>query len=90
MRKPLLSDVNIEKRHSFAVSNVDHPEEYWDDETKIMLFYNDGPSRVWRKPLSALEKQNHSNDKIWKNVTAGLGIVYPAVEWENDPLLKAQ
>jgi len=45
------------------VNKVDHPEEYWDDvifgdETKIMLFYNDGPSRVWRKPLSALEKQN--------------------------------
>ena len=42
---------------------MDHAEEYWDDvifcdETKMMLFYNDGPSRVWRKPLSALEKQN--------------------------------
>jgi len=62
-KKPLLSEVNIEKRHSFAVSMMDHAEEYWDDvifcdETKMMLYYNDGPSRVWRKLLSALEKQN--------------------------------
>nr|pir transposase - fruit fly (Drosophila melanogaster) transposon element S [Drosophila melanogaster] len=62
-KKPLLSEINIEKRHSFAVSMMDHAEEYWDDvifcdETKMMLFYNDGPSRVWRKPLSALETQN--------------------------------
>lgn len=39
------------------------PAEYWDDvifcdESKIMLYYNDGPPRVWRKPLTALENRN--------------------------------
>lgn len=62
-KKPLLSAANIEKRFSFANTNVSHPTEYWDnvifcDETKIMLYYNDGPTRVWRKPLKALERQN--------------------------------
>lgn len=42
---------------------LDRPIEYLDDvifcdETKIMLYYNDGPSRVWRKPLTVLQPQN--------------------------------
>ena len=62
-KKPLLSAANIQKRFSFAVRNVSQPVEYWDDvifcdETKIMLYYNDGPSRVWRKPLTSLKQQN--------------------------------
>lgn len=62
-KKPLLSAANIEKRFSFAIRNVSQPNEYWDDvifcdETKMMLYYNDGPSRVWRKPLTSLKQQN--------------------------------
>lgn len=57
-KKPLLSKVNVEKRITFAVNMSIKPDNYWDevifcDETKIMLFYNDGPTRVWRKPLTA-------------------------------------
>lgn len=62
-KKPLLSNSNIDKRFSFAMQNISHPVDYWDDvifcdETKIMLYYNDGPSRVWRKPLTSLENRN--------------------------------
>lgn len=62
-KKPLLSAANVEKRLSFAVQNLLHPVDYWDDvifcdETKIMLYYNDGPTRVWRKPLTSLENRN--------------------------------
>ena len=34
--------------------------ELWNvkDEMKIMLYYHDGPQRVWRKPLTALENKN--------------------------------
>jgi len=62
-----------------------------------MLFYNDGPSRVWRKPLSALEKQNiiptikFGKMSLMISVMMILDdIVSPAVKWENDPSLKAQ
>jgi len=53
-KKPMLSLVNVEKRFSFAVNMIGQPAEYWDDvifcdETKMMLYYHDGPSRVWRK-----------------------------------------
>jgi len=62
-KKPLLSPVNVEKRLTFAVSMINQPIEYWDDvifcdETKMMLYYNAGPPRVWRKPLSALDNRN--------------------------------
>lgn len=62
-KKPLLSKVNIEKRLSFAVANFDQASEYWDDvifcdETKIMLYYHDGPSKVWRKRNTALQPKN--------------------------------
>lgn len=62
-KKPLLSSANVDKRLSFAVMNVSLAADYWDDvifcdETKMMLYYNDGPSRVWRKPLTSLENRN--------------------------------
>ncbi|XP_039969465.1 uncharacterized protein LOC120781333, partial [Bactrocera tryoni] len=62
-KKPLLSQINVEKRYTFAVNMVSTPAGYWDDvifcdETKIMLYYNDGPTRVWRKALTALEQRN--------------------------------
>lgn len=62
-KKPLLSTFNINKRFSFAKEHVLYPIEYWDDvifcdETKIMLYYNEGPNRVWRKPLEALCYKN--------------------------------
>lgn len=62
-KKPLLSAMNIEKRLSFAISNLNNPPEYWNDvifcdETKIMLYYNDGPGTVWRKPKTALQAKN--------------------------------
>lgn len=62
-KKPLLSAQNVEKRLSFARMYIGKPNDYWDDvifcdETKIMLYYNDGPNRVWRKPLKALENRN--------------------------------
>lgn len=62
-KKEILSAANVEKRLSFATLNVLHPNDYWDnvifcDETKMMLYYNDGPSRVWRRPLTSLKQQN--------------------------------
>nr|AAA88882.1 Tc1-like transposase [Drosophila virilis]CAA89219.1 Tc1-like transposase [Drosophila virilis] len=62
-KKPLLSAVNIQRRLNFSITNVNKPAEYWDDvifcdETKIMLYYHDGPSKVWRKPNTALEQKN--------------------------------
>lgn len=62
-KKPLLSSINVEKRLSFALKHVNEPNDFWSDvifcdETKIMLYYNDGPNRVWRQPLKALENKN--------------------------------
>lgn len=62
-KKPLLSAVNIEKRLNFSIANVTNAAEYWNDvifcdETKIMLYQHDGPSKVWRKPKSALQQKN--------------------------------
>lgn len=62
-KKPLLSAANVEKRFSFATMDISRPTDYWDDvifcdETKMMLYYNDGPTRVWRKALTSLEKRN--------------------------------
>lgn len=50
-KKPLLSAENVNRRLSFATMFVSQPTDYWNDvifcdETKIMLYYNDGPSRV--------------------------------------------
>ena len=75
-KKPLLSAQNVEKRLRFANENVSNPPEYWDvvifsDETKIIRFYHDGPQRVWRKPLIALEKKSYC--KVWKAVHNGMG-----------------
>lgn len=62
-KKPLLSAENVNRRLSFATMFVSQPTDYWNDvifcdETKIMLYYNDGPSRVWRKALTSLEARN--------------------------------
>lgn len=62
-KKPLTSAENVKKRLSFATKLISEPIDYWDDvifcdETKIMLYYNDGPTRVWRKALTALANRN--------------------------------
>lgn len=62
-KKPLLSSTNVEKRFCFALTMLRHPEEYWKDvifcdETKIMLYYNEGPPKVWRKVSKAYDKAN--------------------------------
>ena len=49
--KTLLSAENVETRLRFATKHISLPPEYWDDvifsnETKIMLYYLDGPQRV--------------------------------------------
>ena len=54
-KKPLLSIQNVEKRLRFAIEHVSHVSH---DEPKILLQYLDGPQRVWRKPLTALENNN--------------------------------
>jgi len=59
----MLSAISIEKRLTFAIEMQNLPEDYWNkeifwDETKIMLYYNDGPNRVSRKALTALENGN--------------------------------
>jgi len=62
-KKPLLSAINIDRRLKFSIANANRPAEYWNDvifcdETKIMLYYHDGPSKVWRKPNTALKQKN--------------------------------
>jgi len=57
-KKPMLSAINIDTRLKFSIVNANRPAEYWNDvifcdETKIMLYYHDGPSKVWRKPNTA-------------------------------------
>ena len=53
----------IQKRdYNLLPITICYPE-YWDDvifsdETKIMLYYHDGPQRVWRRPQTALENKN--------------------------------
>ena len=59
----MLSPQNIENRVLFARAHISEPLDYWDDvifcdETKKMLYCNDGPSRVWRKASTALESRN--------------------------------
>lgn len=51
------------REKAFAIEHVRFGAEYWDDvifcdETKLMLYYHDGPQKVWRKPLTALDKKN--------------------------------
>lgn len=62
-KKPLLSTLNIEIRFKFTIEHNSFPPDYWDDvifcdETKVMLYYHDGPQKVWRKPLTALQNNN--------------------------------
>jgi len=50
-KKPMLSASNIEKRLTFAIEMKHQPEDYWNnvifcDETKMMLYYNDGPKTL--------------------------------------------
>jgi len=61
-KKPMLPTINIENRLTFAIKMQHQPEDYWNnvifcDETK-MMYYNDGPNRVWRKALTALGNRN--------------------------------
>ena len=62
-KKALLSRSNIAKRLSFAREHVLCSESFWEsvifcEETKIMLYYNEGPSRVWRKPPESFKNEN--------------------------------
>ena len=63
VKKPLLSAVKNQRCFSFAMTNISQPVTYRDDvifcdETKIMLHYNDGPSKVLQKQSTALENRN--------------------------------
>lgn len=66
LKKPPLSAAKIEKRFLFAIRYLAQ-NDCWDDvifcdETKTMLYYNDGLSRVWCKLLTAGKQQkNHPN-----------------------------
>lgn len=51
------------KKKTFALSHVKKPAEYLDhvifcDKTQIMMYYDDVPSKVWRKPNTGLQHKN--------------------------------
>lgn len=61
--KPFISKVNKAKRLEFANRYVNKETDFWDhvifsDESKFNIFRNDGRELVWRKPNTALQKQN--------------------------------
>ncbi|XP_032589211.1 uncharacterized protein LOC116804683 [Drosophila mojavensis] len=62
-KKPLMSVDHAKKRLTFARMYGNQPNSYRDDaifcdESKMMVYYNNGPTREWREPLKALEKKN--------------------------------
>lgn len=62
-KKTLISKVNKSKRIDFAKLYKNKPEDFWDgvlfsDESKFNIFQSDGRIRVWRRPNTALEKNN--------------------------------
>ena len=61
-KQTLLLAQNAEKRVLFATEHVSLPPEWnaviFFDETKIMLYYHDGPQRVQHKSLTTLEYKN--------------------------------
>lgn len=62
-RKPFISLVNRRKRIEFAHNYISKPPEFWkqvifSDESKFCIFGIKGRQMVWRKPGTALDKQN--------------------------------
>ena len=55
-KKTLLSAQNVEIRLGFDPEYRD--DVIFSNETKIMLYYYDGPQRACSKPLTALENKN--------------------------------
>lgn len=61
-KKHLLSALNIERRVNFSIAHVNKRAEYWDgiifrEDTKIMMYYHDGSSKLWRKPNTTLQQK---------------------------------
>lgn len=57
---------------------LESPIQYWDDvifcdETKMMLYYNDGPSRL-QALNSATTTEYHSDGEIWEIIGDDLGM----------------
>jgi transposase len=87
MRKPFINERNRKKRLEFAQKYVVYPDHYWEDvlftdESKYNLVGNDGRTRVWRKPHTALHQRNVTptvkhgggNIMVWGCVSAkGVG-----------------
>lgn len=62
-KKPYISHVNRRKRIEFANAYINKSPEFWkqvifSDESKYCIFGIKGRQIVWRKPGTALEKQN--------------------------------
>lgn len=62
-KKPLISEINRQKRLQFVKDYENKDEEFWknvifSDESKFNLFGSDGRQMVWRKPNTALNKAN--------------------------------
>lgn len=62
-KKPFISEKNRRKRLEFARSHEKYGNEFWSkvifsDESKFNIYNNDGRTKVWRKPNTALEKSN--------------------------------
>lgn len=83
-KKPMISNRNRIKRLQFAKTHLKETPNYWkrilwSDETKINLFGNDGPAKVWRKPNEALKSKNirptmkHGGGciMVWGSMSAG-------------------
>lgn len=75
-KKPLISQVNMEKRVEFAKRHKNNNFDYWkrvifSDESKFNIFGYDGKQRVWRKPNKAMDMKNlmptvkHGEDPSW-------------------------
>lgn len=62
-KKPLISEVNRDKRLAFAHLHENDNFDYWSkviftDESKFNIFGWDGKQKVWRKPGTELELKN--------------------------------
>ncbi|GBP03423.1 Transposable element Tcb1 transposase [Eumeta japonica] len=62
-KKPLISAKNRKLRLEFARAHLNKDVDFWKrviftDESKFNVFGNDGRSKVWRKPNTALDPQN--------------------------------
>ena len=82
-KKPLAVSTKSGKILRFDTEHASLSPEYWNEvifscETEIMLYYHDGPQRVWCKPLAALKNKNSIptvkfgklSVMIWSNISS--------------------